>query len=116
MKEVLRYHPIGYHLVKQSLQEDVIPLQHPICTSSGQQLSKIRIPKGLRITMSIAAYNRSRPFQFFNYLESFFWRLNVHYRNKEIFGEDADTFNPNRWLAKSIEGKNDVALGVIGNL
>jgi hypothetical protein len=62
MKEVLRYHPIGHHAVKQSVQDDILPLQHPIRTFSGQQLSEVRIPKGIRITISIAAYNRLCPF------------------------------------------------------
>jgi hypothetical protein len=49
-------------------------------------------------------------------MKIFLWMLNAQYRNKEIFGDDADTFNPNRWLSETIESKNDVPLGVIGNL
>lgn len=36
-------------------------------------------------------------------------------RNKEMFGEDADTWNPQRWFRESDEKKGP-NLGVYGNL
>jgi len=36
-------------------------------------------------------------------------------RNKEVFGEDADIFNPDRWF-RNAEDKKGPTLGVYGNL
>jgi hypothetical protein len=37
-------------------------------------------------------------------------------RNKDVFGEDADKFNPERWLDGSLQDKATTKLGVYGNL
>ncbi|RDB24999.1 hypothetical protein Hypma_008013 [Hypsizygus marmoreus] len=93
LKESMRFHPALYQNYRQAAQDDVIPLSTPIRTTSGELISKVPVPKGMKVIASIAGYNR----------------------NKEIFGEDADTFNPDRWLRGSDEKKGPT-LGVYGNL
>ncbi|PBK80315.1 cytochrome P450 [Armillaria gallica] len=92
LKETLRFHPVGYNLFRVAGQDDVLPLSSPITTTSGKVLHELPIPKGVQIMSSVAACNR----------------------NKEMFGEDADIFNPDRWLRES--QKQKVALGVYAGL
>ncbi|TFK44496.1 cytochrome P450 [Crucibulum laeve] len=93
LKESMRYHPALYQNYRQSARDDVIPLSKPITTKNGEAITSLPIPKGLKVILSIAAYNR----------------------NKEIFGEDAHQFNPERWLQEAGE-KRGPTLGVYGNL
>ncbi|KAK0188354.1 cytochrome P450 [Armillaria mellea] len=93
VKEMLRYHPVVYNVSRVSGQDDVLPLSKPITTKSGKILHELPIPKGLQIISSVAAYNR----------------------NKDIFGEDADVFDPERWLRESVP-KTTTSLGVYGSL
>lgn len=37
-------------------------------------------------------------------------------REKDVFGEDAQTFNPDRWLDPSLKGKRNSSVGVYANL
>ncbi|KAF9024028.1 cytochrome P450 [Hymenopellis radicata] len=95
IKETLRFHPVVYNLWRIAGGDDVIPLMYPITTETGEVLTELPVPKGVHITTSIAAYNR----------------------NTDIFGEDADIFNPDRWLRESeVQRKNKVPLGVYANL
>ncbi|KAG6898148.1 hypothetical protein C0992_004864 [Termitomyces sp. T32_za158] len=93
LKESMRFHPALYQNYRQAAKDDVLPLSTPIKTASGQSLDNLPIPKGLKVILSIAAYHR----------------------NKDVFGKDADVFNPERWLRKTDE-KRGPTLGVYGNL
>lgn len=93
VKETLRYHAVVYNVFRVSSQDNVLPLSKPITTISGKVLHELPIPKGLQIVSSVAAYNR----------------------NKEIFGDDADVFNPERWLREYVP-KTTASLGVYGSL
>ncbi|EGO00621.1 hypothetical protein SERLA73DRAFT_178475 [Serpula lacrymans var. lacrymans S7.3] len=93
MKEVLRFHPVAYHVHRYAGRDDVLPLSRPMTTVSGKIVSEVPIPKGIRIIASIAGYNR----------------------NKDVWGEDAHTFNPDRWLTGKTE-KKGTSVGVYGNL
>ncbi|KAK0238250.1 cytochrome P450 [Armillaria nabsnona] len=93
VKETLRFHPVAYNIYRVAGKDDVLPLSTPITTTSGKVLHELPIPKGLHIDASIAAYNR----------------------NKEIFGDDADVFDPDRWL-RDAPPKTKTALGVYANL
>ncbi|RDB23388.1 hypothetical protein Hypma_009433 [Hypsizygus marmoreus] len=93
VKEGLRYHPVALTIFRQTIHDDVLPLSKPITTKSGEVITELPIPKGLKIMTSIPAYNR----------------------NKEIFGEDAHKFDPERWLRP--DGvKKSAPVGVLGNL
>ena len=57
-QEALRFHPVGASAYRQAAKNDVLPLSTPIVTTSGEKLTALPIPKGVRIMTSIAAYNR----------------------------------------------------------
>lgn len=52
------------------------------------------MPKGTEIVVAMACYNR----------------------NKNIWGEDAHKFRPDRWLTEEQPWKSETSVGVIGNL
>ncbi|KAG2058507.1 cytochrome P450 [Suillus hirtellus] len=91
IKEGLRLHPIVPTLIREADSDDVIPLSQPIETRSGKIINEIPISKGQGITASICTYNR---------LQS-------------VWGEDADVWNPSRFLDNDREKSS---LGVFANL
>ncbi|KAF9450103.1 cytochrome P450 [Macrolepiota fuliginosa MF-IS2] len=93
LKESLRYNPPTYNTFRQASRDDIIPLSKPITTTTGEVITKLPVPKGLRIVTSILAYNR----------------------NEDVFGSDAHVFNPDRWLRKDSITKG-AAVGVYGNM
>lgn len=93
LKESMRHHPALYHNYRQAAQDGVLPLSKPIQTSKGL-VDHIPIAKGTKVILSIAAYHR----------------------NKDIFGEDADLYNPDRWLKSTDEAKKRPSVGVYSNL
>ncbi|KAI0089302.1 cytochrome P450 [Irpex rosettiformis] len=92
LKEVLRFHPIVYHLSRSAAKDDIIPLSEPIVTATGEIIEEIPIAKGQGFLISVCAYNRI----------------------KSIWGEDANEFNPQRFIDGEVE--NTIKLGVYGNL
>ncbi|KII95493.1 hypothetical protein PLICRDRAFT_98902 [Plicaturopsis crispa FD-325 SS-3] len=92
MKEVLRFNPVVPNTVRQAAKDEVLPLSKPITTAKGEVLNQILVPKGTTVFASISAYNR----------------------DKDIWGEDAHTFRPERWLENST--KKGPSVGVYGNL
>ena len=58
LKEVLRIHPILNQNFRLAVKDDVLPLTSPVTTKSGKVVTKLPIPKGTRVILSIAAYNR----------------------------------------------------------
>jgi cytochrome P450 len=57
-QETLRLYPIVMALFRDSDRDDVIPLDEPILSASGEQLKEIPVKKGQRIIVSIYHYNR----------------------------------------------------------
>jgi cytochrome P450 len=93
IKECLRMHPIVPNLVREAGKDDVIPLSFPVQTISGKMVDSINVRKGQSIGISICAYNRV----------------------PGVWGEDAATWNPDRWLVP--DAKHDkVNLGMHANL
>jgi len=93
IKESMRFHPAVYQNYRQAAKDDILPLSKPIKTTDGRIINNLPIPKGMKIILSIAAYNR----------------------DTDAFGEDAGVYNPERWLRDGGE-KKSATLGVYGNL
>ncbi|KAI8971016.1 cytochrome P450 [Trametes punicea] len=93
LKEILRFYPAVPHTYRQALHDDVIPLSRPVTTRSGKVVSEVPIRAGLRLILSVCAYNRE----------------------KDIWGEDAHVFNPDRWLEPG-RMKRATTVGVYSNL
>ncbi|KAF5388796.1 hypothetical protein D9757_005650 [Collybiopsis confluens] len=92
LKESMRIHPALYQNYRQAARDEVLPLSSPITTSNGEKITELPIAKGTKLVLSIASYNR----------------------NKKVFGEDADVYNPDRWL--KVSEKKGPTVGVYGNL
>lgn len=75
-RETLRFAPPVYLTNREPSGEDVIPLSQPIIGRDGRQMTQIHVKRGQQIVVGIYTLNR----------------------NKEIFGEDADEYRPERWL------------------
>ncbi|KAK0193232.1 cytochrome P450 [Armillaria mellea] len=92
IKEVLRYHPLGYGIFREASQDDVLPLAEPIITSDGQSCSEIYISKGQVIFASVYTYNLL----------------------PSVWGDDAAEWNPRRFLEE--RGIKRESLGPYANL
>ncbi|KAJ3857523.1 cytochrome P450 [Lentinula lateritia] len=92
LKESMRFQPAVYQNYRMAAHDTILPLSKPITTTTGETISHLPIGKGTKLVLSIAAYNR----------------------NKEVFGEDADVYNPDRWFR--ISEKKGPTVGVYGNL
>ncbi|KAI0089032.1 cytochrome P450, partial [Irpex rosettiformis] len=88
LKEILRFHPIAYHLARSAAKDDIIPLSEPLVTATGEIIEEIPIAKGQTFLFSVCAYNRI----------------------KSIWGEDANEFNPLRFIDGKVD--NTIKLGV----
>ncbi|KAJ8594235.1 cytochrome P450 [Rhizopogon salebrosus TDB-379] len=94
MKEILRFCPALYHVYRTAIEDDVLPLSQPITTRHGKIIHELPVPKGTRIVVSLAAYNR----------------------NKDLWGEDAHVFSPERWLSGIAKENKVMSSGVYANL
>ncbi|KZV76310.1 cytochrome P450 [Peniophora sp. CONT] len=92
LKEAMRLHPIVPAIERKAGQDDVIPLANPIVTKSGQTISSIPVQKGQEIQICIASYNR----------------------NPEVWGADADEWNPDRFA--HLDKANMTSVGLYANL
>ncbi|KAJ7729151.1 cytochrome P450, partial [Mycena metata] len=92
MKEILRFHPVVFSTLREAARDEVLPLSKPIVTLSGKTITELPIPKNQILVTSIAGYNR----------------------NTDVFGEDAQQFNPERWLDGTVKPAANV--GMYANL
>ncbi|TRM57169.1 cytochrome P450 [Schizophyllum amplum] len=92
VKEILRFHPAIYNMHKEATRDDIVPLSHPVVGTDGKPIHEIPVQKGQKIILSTAAYNR----------------------DTNVFGADAHSFNPDRWLKEGYVTKQ--SLGVFANL
>ncbi|KAJ8087892.1 hypothetical protein PM082_006749 [Marasmius tenuissimus] len=90
IKETLRFRPIVPELVREAVNDDIIPLDSPITDISGSVWKEIPVTKGQRVALNIFKYNRF----------------------KSVWGEDADLWNPERFL----DSTRPTTLGVFANL
>ncbi|KAL1727750.1 cytochrome P450 [Schizophyllum commune] len=76
VQEVLRFHTSVIDTARTATKDDVIPLSRPLLDRKERPVYEVAVRKGQHILVSIAAYQR----------------------NKDLYGPDADRFNPERWL------------------
>ncbi|KAI0260715.1 cytochrome P450 [Gloeopeniophorella convolvens] len=93
IKETLRFDTVVPHLFRTATRDDIVPLSKPINCPSGRVLTELCIPRETHIIISNIAYNR----------------------NRELWGEDATIWRPDRWLDGTIK-TSDVNVGVWANL
>ncbi|KAM5543135.1 hypothetical protein V8D89_003009 [Ganoderma adspersum] len=93
IKETLRFHPPGLGLPRVAVKDDVIPLASPIVSTTGETISQIPIKAGQVFFASFAGYQRLT----------------------EVWGDDADVWNPDRFLHIETE-KQPANVGVFANL
>ncbi|KAG6382155.1 cytochrome P450 [Boletus reticuloceps] len=113
IKEGLRFHPIGTYPIRMSGRDDVLPLSKPVLTESGEMINEVFVPKGTEVMISIPAYNRCVPPRL-NTLQMCNWEW--YHSNKDIWGEDAHEFKPDRWLDGAMDDKKLPSIGVYSNL
>jgi cytochrome P450 len=77
-RETLRLHPPVTFLSRTTRSDISLPLSQPIVTTSGDSLSAIPLKNNTNVVIGIAGANR----------------------DKEIWGEDADEWKPDRWMGK----------------
>ncbi|KAJ3534433.1 hypothetical protein NM688_g7137 [Phlebia brevispora] len=76
-RETLRVYPPGIFALRDTLRDTVIPISDPITGVDGSRIDEIFVPKGTSIIINIRSSNR----------------------NKELWGDDAHEWKPERWLS-----------------
>lgn len=80
---------------RRAAQDTVLPLSEPLRCTDGTYVSEIAVPKGTHIVIAIQACNQ----------------------NRDIWGEDAREWKPERWLAPLPAKVTDARVpGVYANL
>ena len=106
-------HPIAFMLPRMAREDDVIPLATPITTTTGELINEIPIKKGQHLYLAIYTYNR------------YAFRLMCEAPStnhivspcslKSVWGEDADEWNPGRFLGNGTRDK-EYTMGMFANL
>jgi len=91
-KEILRFHPAAIEVEREATKDDVLPLAKPVVGVSGKVHKELPIPAGTLVFMSLLGYNM----------------------NKDLWGQDAYEFRPERWLEMTEGPESHV--GVYANL
>ncbi|TFK46540.1 cytochrome P450 [Heliocybe sulcata] len=93
VRETMRVHPPVPMTVRVATKDDVIPLNKPFVNRKGTEQSTFAIAKGENITLPIDLIGRS----------------------KDIWGDDAEEFRPERWLSHDIPEAATSVPGIWGN-
>jgi len=91
-KEILRVHPIIIEVMREPIEDDLLPLSKPIVGTSGRVYAQLPVPKGTMVTLSAFGYNM----------------------HPDVWGPDAHEFRPERWFEMKEQVESPV--GVYGNL
>ncbi|KAG1802771.1 cytochrome P450 [Suillus plorans] len=83
VRETLRLYPSLPHMGRKVVKATTLPLQFPVRSSSGAEISSIALHKNVFVIISILAANR----------------------NRTLWGDDANEWKPERWL--SSPGRKD---------
>ncbi|KAJ7776521.1 cytochrome P450 [Mycena maculata] len=95
VREILRlYPPVSPGMYREAVEHTVLPLSTPITGKDGVVLDSITVPKGTTIYIAIAAANH----------------------NKQIWGDDALEFRPERWISGKAASPEMKQCGVYGNM
>ncbi|TBU48058.1 cytochrome P450 [Dichomitus squalens] len=93
VRETLRLYPPTNLLNRTATKDATLPLEFPVRSTSGRLLHAIHVPTGTNILMDLLGANR----------------------NREVWGEDAAEWRPERWLGASRNrygsGSLDLAFG-----
>ncbi|KAI5827703.1 cytochrome P450 [Schizophyllum commune Tattone D] len=94
-RETLRLYPPAPQLLRRVKKDVVLPFSKPIIGEDGREMSEVLVPAGTVVVIAIMNANR----------------------NKEIWGEDANEWKPERWLEPLPASVTDAHIpGVYGNL
>jgi len=77
VRELLRFYPANADFSRTTTSDTVLPLGAPVKGRSGKLINSLSLPKGTTVSLSV---------------------LCMH-MDKTVYGPDAETFNPDRWLA-----------------
>ncbi|KAG2059079.1 cytochrome P450 [Suillus hirtellus] len=83
VRETLRLYPSLPHMGRKVVKATTLPLQFPVRSSSGAEISSISLHEDVFVIISILAANR----------------------NRTLWGDDANEWKPERWLSSS--GRKD---------
>lgn len=78
-------HPCSIFTLREASEDDVIPLDTPVVDKRGVQIQSIAIRRGQPISLGLYNVNMS----------------------KDIFGPDANFFNPERWMSKATKSESE---------
>ncbi|KAK7040252.1 hypothetical protein VNI00_009718 [Paramarasmius palmivorus] len=92
VRECLRHYPSGPTTSRVAMKDDVVPLAQPYTDRKGVVHHQLRVKKGTGVFIPISTINR----------------------DKDLWGEDADVFNPDRW--ENIPEAAASVPGVWGNM
>ncbi|KAJ3890390.1 cytochrome P450 [Lentinula edodes] len=93
VKETLRFHSPAPETARVAVKDDILPLNTPVTDKNGIVHREICIKKGQHLLLAISGVNLA----------------------KELWGEDAMDFKPERWLSRLPEAVNSIP-GVWGNM
>lgn len=83
IRETMRFCPPVHLTVREAGHDDVIPLSEPLVGKNGKQIDAVTVSKGTVIVIGIYTMQQS----------------------KELFGEDAGQYRPDRWLEADLESR-----------
>jgi len=94
VREILRlYPPVSPGMFREAMADAVLPLSTPITGVDGKIIHSIPVRKGTSVYIGIAAANH----------------------NKQIWGEDALEFRPERWTNGKADSVTTKLCGIYGN-
>ncbi|KAI9461563.1 cytochrome P450 [Lactarius psammicola] len=79
VRETLRVYPPSSLLSRTARQTTTLPLQFPVLSSTGEEVTSVVVPEGTTVIISILAANH----------------------NKDVWGDNASEWRPERWLNAS---------------
>src|SRR5260221_567551 len=94
----MRYDTVVPHLFRVATRDDVIPLTAEVHCRSGSVIEHLPISRGTQIIISDVAYHR-----WACQIPHYMLKLHTFFRNKNIWGDDADVWRPSRWLDGTIQ-------------